>query len=541
VTSSRLTDLMNPEDSRRTFRLEDAASVLRRRWLPILLCLLLTTGVAFALAKRQTKLYTATAYLVFNQNQLGAQVAGLQATGSADPQLQQSTDVELVQLGDAAGTAAEIGHGATPESVSRSLKISAEGLTNVVAVAATSSAPDLAASTANTYSKLFVTDQQSSNASYFKRALQLVRKQLAALSPRQRVGSSGLALQDRAQSLEILSQTQSGGGDVQVAHTAGVPTSPSSPNVKKTTLLGFVFGLLIALALVALLERFDRRIKDADELERRFDLPLLGAVPSNGSYREHTAAHQGGALTPLPRRQSEVFRMLRARLRYYNVDRDLRLVLLTSALPGEGKTTIVQNLAEAAAATGERVLLIEADLHRPMLAERLGLRPFPGLSEALISAEDVADAVQTVSVVSDPGDQGVVGDSFSVLVAGAPPPNPAELIESQAMVELLSWAASYYDLVLIDTPPLSAVPDVIPLVTLVHGVVLVCRLGKSTRDGVTRMKRDLASLQAKVLGLVANGVEGRDSEYGYGYYASSEDDLPPGGDSSRGTVRTAPR
>ena len=223
-----------------------------------------------------------------------------------------------------------------------------------------------------------------------------MNKQLAVLSPQQRAGPQGLALQDRAQSLEILAELQQ--GNAQIAAVATIPTAPSSPKVKFNTVLGGIFGLLLGLGLAFLLERLDRRIKDPDDLERIFKLPLLGMIPDSPAYSRRSSQVSGEALGPLPSREVEVFRLLRARLRYFNVDRDLRLMLVTSADSGDGKTTVVENLAEAAASTGGRVLIIEADLRRPSIAGRLQLRRSPGLAEVLVNASTVEDAIQIAQI-----------------------------------------------------------------------------------------------------------------------------------------------
>jgi Mrp family chromosome partitioning ATPase/capsular polysaccharide biosynthesis protein len=547
---------MNPQDNEPTLSLEQALSILRRRLPLIALCFVLGAGLAFAYSEHQPKQYMATAALVFNNDQLSQQVAGLQASGSADPQMQQSTNVQLVELGGVASTAGLIRRGLTPKDIANSLSISAVGATNVVDVAATWSAAKIAAEIANTYSEQFVKEQQHANSRYFSSTLALVDKQLAALSPQQRLGPAGLALQDRAQSLEILAEMQS--GNVALARSASIPSAPSSPKVTRDTLVGAVLGLLLGLGLAFLLERLDRRIKEPGDLERIFKLPLLGIVPESPAYPRHAFHHNGGerpaALAP---GEIEVFRMLRARLRYFNIDRELRLVLVTSAASGDGKTTVVQNLAEAAASMGSRVLIVESDLRRPTLAGRLALRRAPGLAEVLISVSAIEEAVQTTSVQTTsvqatsvqttailPASNGSTASNsspasdsaVSVLTAGAPPPNPAELIESHAMEHVLEWAAENYDLVLLDTPPLSVVPDAIPLLRRIDGVVIVSRLGKNTRDGAARMREELSSLGAPMLGVVANGFNARDAPgYSYDYYYEPAAGYEPGGDGAHET------
>jgi capsular exopolysaccharide synthesis family protein len=530
---------MSSHDHDQILDLERALSILRRRAPVIVLCLLLVAGVAFALSKHQTKQYTATAALVFNTNQPNQQVAGLTEVSSTSPQAQQSTNVRLVELGDTASlTAKQLAVGLTTEQIKSKLSISPQGESNIVDVSATATSPALAARIANTYSNQFVKSQARASRHYFGSALTLVRKEFAALPRQQRTGPQGLALTDRAQSLQILSQLQS--GNVQVAQAATPPSAPSSPKVARNTALGGVLGLLLGIGLAFLRERLDRRIKDPDDLERIFGLPLLGMIPDSPAYPRHVADEPGAAPAPLPPGELEVFRMLRARLRYFNVDRDLHTVLVTSAASGDGKTTVVQNLAEAAASMGSRVLIIESDLRRPSLAERFALTRAPGLAEVLISAIRVEDAVQETSVV--PASDGVrARSSVSILPAGAPPPNPAELIESHAMEHVLEWAAVNYDLVLLDTPPLSVVPDAIPLLRSSDGVLIVSRLRKNTRDGAARMREELTSLGAPLLGVVANGFKARHTpSYSYDYYYAATEYKGNGGAQAVEPAHTEP-
>jgi capsular exopolysaccharide synthesis family protein len=170
-----------------------------------------------------------------------------------------------------------------------------------------------------------------------------------------------------------------------------------------------------------------------------------------------------------------------------NVDKELRTLLVASAAPGDGKTTVARHLASAAARMGARVLLVEADLRRPTIAQQFDISPGPGLADVLIGAVATNEAVQAVAL-DLPQPEAVGGRTLDVLVAGATlPPNPGELIETDrrsasAMEVLLSVAQSAYDLVVIDTPPLTAVSDAFPLLRKVDGVVIVGRVGRNVRS-----------------------------------------------------------
>jgi succinoglycan biosynthesis transport protein ExoP len=504
--------------------LERFLGIVRRRAPWILLCFVLVAAAAYGFSKHQTKKYTATASLVFNNNQEAQQVAGLQTVGGSSSQpAQQNTNLKLVQLGDmAAKTADLLGRGLTKGAITADLSVSAQGESNIVDVAATTTSPALAAGIANTYTEQFVAEQQNSNHAYYASALKLVNKQLAALTPKERAGTAGLALQDRAQSLGVLAELRN--GNVQIAQAAAVPTSPSSPKVSKNTLLGAVLGLLLGLAVAFLLERLDRRIREPKDLETIYGLPLLGVVPESTAL-SGSARAANGSKRALPAGEAEAFQLIRAHLRYFNVDRQMHTLLVASAAPGDGKTTVARHLAAAAARMGSRVLLLEADLRRPTLAQQLEIQPGLGLSDVLIGAASLREATRSI----DLGYSSVGGSeprTLDVLVAGAVlPPNPGELIESHAMETLLEQVKRTYDLVVIDTPPLTVVSDAFPLLSRVDGVLIVGRVGRNRRDIAERLHETLMGAGAPLLGVVANGFKAaRFGSYGYSYsydYAAS--------------------
>jgi len=236
-------------------------------------------------------------------------------------------------------------------------------------------------------------------------------------------------------------------------------------------------------------------------------------------------------------------------MRYFNVDRELRTLMVVSAGPGDGKTTVARHLASAAARMGSRVLLLETDLRRPTIAQQLGIVSGRGLSDVLIGAVTLPEAIQTVEMTA-PSEDRPKGHSLDVLVAGASlPPNPGDLIETDrrsasAMANLLEQTKTRYDLIVIDTPPLTAVSDAFPLLKKVDGVVIVGRVGRNRRDVAERLHETLTGAGAPLLGVIANGFKaGRRGGYGYGYsydYAPATSE-PPADTPLRPTAAPPPR
>ncbi len=484
--------------------LEQALRIIRRRVPLIAICVIVVAGAAYLYSKHETKKYTATASLAFSYNSLSQQIAGLQGI-SGNLLAQQASNLELVRLGDmAARTAALLGRGLTDEKVAASLSITGQGESSIVDVSATDTSPALAAAIANTYVRLFVEEQQSTNHQYFTSALAVVNQELARLSPQQRLGEDGLQLQDRAQTLRLLSHLKY--GNVQVAQEALAPTIQSSPNTSRNTELGVLLGLLIGLGLAFVLERLDRRIKGPDDLEAIYRAPLLGVVPASGALA-HAGQRRADGDAALPPAEAEAFNLIRGHLRFFNVDHNLRTIVVGSASQGDGKTTVARHLAEAAARLGARVLLLEADLRQPTLAQQFGLVGGPGLADVLIGTLSIEGACESIEL-RVPAAPTSARRSLDVMVSGSMrPPNPGELIESHAMAAVLEQLKSSYDLVIIDTPPLTAVSDALPLLNKVDGVVIVGWIGHSPRDAAVRLHQVLDSSGAPVLGVIANGAK----------------------------------
>jgi succinoglycan biosynthesis transport protein ExoP len=490
------------------FDLDRWLVLLRRRWWLILLCAITVAFAAAGFSLTQPKHYTAKASLLFRESEIGSNLLGIGVSGgNVDPVREAETNVKLVQSSTvAARTAAALQGALGPGDVASRISVSAEGQSDVVSVAATDPDPAFAAKVANTYVRSFIEVRRDADRDEILQQRDSLQRQLSALTPDARNSPAGRSLAARIEQLSVLASVQT--GNAQVFQWATVPSAPSSRAPKRNLVLGGVLGLLLGLGLALLLERLNHRVREPEELAATYDLPVLAEIPDSKSFSAHVpAAGLNG--------DSEAFRMLRARLQYFNADRKISSVAVTSCFSQEGKSTVAWHLAGAVAMQSDRrVLLIDADLRRPSIASQHALFPTPGLTEVLVEQCDLAEAIQQVAIAE--GTREYPGRSMDVLVSGTLPPNPAELLESRSMGVLLRQVAKRYDFVVIDCSPTLVVSDPVPLLTQVAGVVIVSRIGSTTRDASIRLRDQLRNLQAPVLGVVANCTQ-RSSHSYYGY------------------------
>lgn len=483
--------------------------VRRRVWIPML-CALIGALVAGGLSVTKPKQYTASADLLFRDPGLDQKLFGSSFLApNRDATREAATDLKLVEAEEVARRAARLlGNGLTSDEVKRYVTVSPNGQSDLVRVSATRASKSSATTFANTYADAFIAYRREADQAKVASARKLVQAQLDRMTPSQLSSGRGLALQSRAQQLEILTSLQT--GNVELAQRATDPDSASSPRPRLAALIGGVAGFVIGALALWLALRSDRRIRTVAELERIAPTGVLATVP--------TASELAGVLHSGP--FQEPFRMLLARLEYFNVDRDVSVVLATSPSVSEGKSTVIANVAMVAAASQRKTLLIEADLRRPTLAKRFDIDAGLGLVGVLTGRSVMAAA--TVAVRIEGGVGAETESTLDILAAGAVPPNPSEMLESDGMKALLLEARERYDLVLIDSPPLLVVPDAMPLVAQTDGVVVVARCGQTQRPDLVRLYSDLDNAGGRVLGTIANGADDVKQRY-YEYIAPPAD------------------
>jgi capsular exopolysaccharide synthesis family protein len=504
--------------------LERIGSMLRRRVWLVVLCAIVAGAAAFGVSALQTKQYTASSSLLFRSSGFAEDLFGSSTVSpTSSPTREAATNEHLVGLEVVSKLTSEALDGRyTRREVSNAVTIEPNGEADIVSVRATNTKPDQAALIANTFAGQFIAFRKKAERATLLHAKGLAEEEFERLTPPQQHGPRGESLSRAAEKLSVLASLQT--GNVELVQPAVVPSSPSSPNTTRNCLVGVVLGFIFGVALSFLLERLNRKIRDPEEAREILQLPILGTVPESKAI---VRSNEGASAVDLPFVETEAFRTMRASLRYFNVDNKIRSVVLMSALAKTGKTTVAWNLARANALFASTVL-VETDLRKPSLAGYHSLKRGPGLSELLTGQAELADVVQRVSVA--PPDAAHDEQRWlDVVVAGSVPPNPADLIESQTMADLLTQLTESYDLVVIDSTPLGVIADAYPLLTAADGVILVVKIEDTSKDEARDLREQIDRLGAHPLGVVANGIKLRRRGrygYGYGYGAYGEPDVP---------------
>jgi succinoglycan biosynthesis transport protein ExoP len=524
------------ESGSRRDDLRRVLSTLRRRAGLILGSLLVIAAVAFGISELQQKQYSASATLLFRNPGFAEDIFNsTPAPVNPRPEREAATNAKLVGLQVISKrTADKLGYLSSDE-VEEMITVSPEGEAELISVTATDHDPRRAQVVANVFARQFISFRAEADKSALIKARKLAEADFNRLPPAEQNGVRGESLSRATEKLSVLASLQT--GNAELVQPAQLPTSPSSPKPVLNAVLGAILGLLLGIGLAFFLERLNRRLRTPEEAQEVFRAPVIGTIPESKAIM---ASNQGGAAPELPFLENEAFRTLRASLRYFSVDREVRSVLVTSYTANAGKSTVSWNLARVAA-TSARVAVVETDLRAPTLSQQHGLAAGPGLAELLTHQAELDDVIQSKALAT--GTNGISGTNHSldVIVSGALPPNPAELLESKTMSQALAHLGERYDLVVLDTAPIGVVSDAFPLLREVDGVIAVARMEKTTRDAAEHLREQLGRLEAPFLGVVANAVNRRRGrkKYGYGYGGSYYDRRPDAKDVASGEVASA--
>jgi polysaccharide biosynthesis transport protein len=482
-----------PDQRPEPIRVASVLVLLRRRYVVIVTATLGAAAVALGLTLSADKSFeAATSVLVATPATTDSDAPELASESAAR---EVAANLELIELR------------AVKESVNDRLRepftgsidvTNDEEQSSLARITITDSDPERAARVANLWAREYIALRNELARERIADQRAVLKDAQAGLPPGLGSEEEAAALQERLDALSVASIAPIG---VRQIDRAEPPAEASSPKPVQNAVIGAIVGLALGLALAIALERRDRRVRDPRFIEYVLGGPIIGRIP-----RSRALARSGRGTRALPAPEAEAFRTVRVNLRRQLEQQGTRSLIVTSAIPGEGKTTLAWNLARIEAASGSRVLLVEADLRRPSLAKSLEANGAAGLSDLLASDQaQLQDLIQPVDFADGADQEGErERGAVDVLFAGSPPANPAELLDSERMQAILEVIPDRYDLVIVDTSP-TVVSDAMPILDYVGGVIVVGRLGLSTDESLIGLREQLDHLHAPTLGVVVNG------------------------------------
>ncbi len=510
--------------------LRDYLNVIRARRGVIILATVIVTVVALTVSLVQPKVFSAQTKVLISETDAGAALFGTVLPDlSSQPERALQTQVQLVEVRPVAeATVKKLGLQQTPDRLLDRVSVAAVGQTNVIVIEATASTPEEARDIANTMAEEYVAASRDRKRASIRAAadeveLRLDQTREEILELGRRIASSGRSeelateltivtdtystLAEKYEQLRINEQLESGSGAV--VQSAVAVETPISPNIPRNVGLGAAVGLVFGLGMAFLGNYLDNTIKSSEEAERVYGAAVLGIVPVEKA--DKTAKRRLTIVEAPGSAAAEAYRVIRNSLDFINFENNLKTLLVTSAAPAEGKSTVAANLAMSLSQSGKKVVLVSCDFRRHTVDQFFDVTNEVGLSEVLLGVHPLKTALQR------PRDEHLL-----VLTAGKMPPNPNELLGSAKMKEVLDSLSEWADWVIIDTPPVLAVADPISIARWVDGVLMVSKAGSTTTDAAQRAVELLGKVGARIIGVAVWGLDETRNRaaqgYGYGHY-----------------------
>lgn len=508
----------------------DYLRVLRRYRIMLLVITVVGAAAGYVVAKRQTAVYDSSATISFqdptqdlslvglssSSTQTPAGLAAVAAETATRPQIMSAVKAQLhspLSVGTLSGLAYA--------SVSAN-----SGLLVVTAAGATAND---SASLANAVADQLVAQSNRSTQQEFAAIAADARRQIATLlKARNSVqNTTQLAVyQDELARLDTLSGFAK---SASIAEFARPPGAPSSPKTTRSLIIGLLLGLLLGLAAAFGRDSIDRRLRTSHDIEESFSLPVIGHIRKQSMGKVAYISNGG---TPMEDLDLDAFRILRSNLEALDLERPPKSILITSAIAEEGKTTVATSLALAMAAAGKLTLLVDCDLRRPVLAERVDVEQSPGLSDYLAGLVEAPEILRTINFAeplvpgkltkaAENGGDKEIAHRLVCIPGGSVRARTAELLGSPRFAEFLAQVTSAYDTVIIDSSPLLPVADTLEILPHVDAVLVCAREGRTTRDLAQGTKEALSRFPRRPAGIVVTGISPRRTEYEVHAYSYS--------------------
>jgi succinoglycan biosynthesis transport protein ExoP len=476
--------------------------ILSRHWRMVVLVVLVSVAAFGFMHERQAKSYTATSSVTFQSDTLLDSALNIATATSSEPQREADTEVLIAHSAEVAEAVREQlkATSATNELLSE-VKVEAAPTADVLNIVATTHDPQASATLANAFAAQYIafhTKSQLSGIAANEAGIREEIKGLPAASPERATLETTLI---RLNSLQGIA-----GGGTNVIAKASPPSSPNGGGISQAIVIGLLVGLAIGFALVFLRESLDRRIKTVADFERGYRLPALSGIPRTSARVLRT---DSSALL-------EPYRILRSALGFTAVTRQLNTLLVTSAVAGEGKSTVAVNLARVIALSGRRTVLVELDLRRPTTLGAIELGGERGVTTLFTGGAELSELLRQ-PLADLP--------NLLVLPSGALPHNPSELLSSRRVNELLAELTADGSMVIVDSAPLNPVADAQVLLDnpAIDAAVIVARIDRTTREEMRHARSILDHHEVEPVGLVVTGVrDPRRYGYGYGTYQSPQ-------------------
>lgn len=506
--------------------LRDYLQVLRRSRLIILVAVVLFGLGAYLLTARDKSMYRAQSSLSFEDVEL--QIANLTGQTAAPT----NTAIARVGINAATITRPEIVSlvaktvPRVPRSVLTSGVSAAEQTSNgFLVIQVQSTNPVLAQRLANAYALAVQSEERTLARSQFAAAARTLQH-LAAKPVIRNNQLASTTYQERIANLEFAAETAA---PVTIATNAAYPTTAVSPHPVRDALLGLFLGLTLGIVIAFARDALDRRLRGSQQIETELQWPIVGHIKEGALGRAGFVSVNGSR--PIDQADLEGFRILRQNIQFLNFDAPPRSIVVTSAKPEEGKSTVAASLACANALTGRLTLLIDCDLRRPSLATRLGVSAEPGLTDYLLGEAEPSEILRTISLGAAPVTSRrrktaeaqlvpshVAGSQLIFIGAGRPTAYPGELLSSQRLRSFLAEVGKAYELVVIDASPVLPVADTLELLPEAEGALVCVRASKTTSRELRSVRDAFDRLPPRPTGVVITGVRSG-SEADFGYYA----------------------
>lgn len=508
-------------DKPREFTLRGYLQVIRRqRWLILLTALICVAGaLGYSLAQKAT--YTSTSSLTVNDpNQDLALLGSSYVTSETPLQLASIAARQANRPQVVAAVKRAVKPSPTASELS-DLSIAVNPNSYAVQITASNQSASRAAAIANAFAHADVALTTSAARNQYAAQAAAVHRQLRHISP---LSPQATTTEETYAHLRNLSSVAT---PLTVSAPATVPGSPSSPKTARNTFAALLIGLLLGVALGTARDALDRRLRHSPDVVEVLDHPVVGHIRAEALGHAGTSAEAADGLGPLAASDQESFGILRQNVRHMAAAGGRRTVLVTSPMAEEGKSTVAACLAAATAAAGLRTLLVECDMRRPVLAQRLGINAAPGLTDYLTGDARPQEVLQPVAGIADrrngssaQANGGQTASSLVCIVSGRTVPNPAELLSSERFHAFLGQVGQVYDSVILDTPPLLPVADTLAIVPDVSTLLVCVRLQRTTRDQARAAQSALDRLPQRPVGLVLTDLREKEDGYYYGYYGA---------------------